>query len=154
MPPEQTSKGLPGKYVAIMLVLLTGIVGALFIYLGPKATQKTPGVIHVGIRYVDEMHISFSKYPKSGPGAVIEFVAPDGSVVFTFEHLKIGRNLMPLENIPNGPYMARLSAPDYKTVEVPIIVEGRMLNPPLDAEFAKGAYAAYNMIGVWFEPVE
>lgn len=145
---------MKGKYVAVILVLLTGIVGGLFIVLGPKATERTPGVVHVGIRYIDEMTIAFSHHPSGGPGATIEFIAPDGSVAYTFDNLVIGRNLMPLEGVPNGPYQARLSAPNYKTVEVPIIVEGRMLNPPLDAEFTKGTEADYNLIGVYFEPVE
>lgn len=142
---------MQGKYVAIILVLLTGIVGSLFIVLGPKATERSPGVVHIGVRYMDEMTIAFTHYPKGGPGATIEFVAPDGSIAFTFENLKIGRNLMPLEGVPNGPYTARLSAPDYKTLEVPIIVEGRMINPPKDAEFQEGTRADFNLIGVRFE---
>ena len=145
---------MKGKYVAILLVLLTGIVGGLFIYLGPKATEKNPGVIHVGVRYIDEMTIDFTHHPKGGPGATIEFVAPDGSIAYTFERLTIGRNLMPLEGVPNGPYTARLSAPEYKTVEIPIIVEGRMINPPKDAALTKGTHVDYNMIGVWFEKAE
>lgn len=145
---------MKGKYVAIILVVLTGIVGALFIYLGPRATEKNPGVIHVGIRYIDEMTIDFTHYPKGGPGATIELIAPDGSIAYTFERLTIGRNLMPLQGVPDGPYLARLSAPDYQTVDVPIIVEGRMINPPKGAEFSPGTHADYNMIGVWFEKSE
>ena len=144
---------MKGKYVAIILVLLTGIVGSLFIYLGPKATEKNPGVVHIGIRYLDEMTIAFTHYPKGGPDAKIEFVAEDGTIAYTFENLRTGRNLMPLQGIPNGPYTARLSATDYKTVNVPIIVEGRMINPPRDAEFQPGTHADYNMIGVRFDPI-
>jgi hypothetical protein len=143
---------MKGHYVAVILVLLTGIVGSLFIYLGPKATEKNPGVVHIGIRYLDEMTIAFTHYPQGGPGATIELVAPDESIAYTLENLKIGRNLMPLQDVPAGPYTARLSAADYETVQVPIIVEGRMINPPRDAEFSEGTYAAYNMIGVWFKP--
>lgn len=143
---------MQGKYVAVILILLTGIVGGLFIYLGPKATEKNPGVVHIGIRYLDEKTIGFTHYPKGGPGATIELVATDGSIVYTLDNLKIGRNLMPLQNVPPGRYTARLSATDYESAEIPIIVEGRMINPPRDAEFQEGTHADYNMIGVWFQP--
>ena len=58
---------------------------------------------------------------------------------------------MPLKDIPNGHYKARLSAHGYVTREVPIIVEGRMINPPKDAELEDGSIADYNLIGVRFE---
>lgn len=136
------------------LIILTGIVGGLFIVLGPQATEKSPGVVHVGIRYVDERSLEFNKYGKTGPGATIELVNAEGTVAYTHENLNIGRNLMPLQGLPDGLYAARLSAPGYKTREVPVIVEGRMLNPPEDAMFEKGTHAAYNMIGIWFDPKE
>jgi hypothetical protein len=141
-----------GKYVAIGLVVLTAIVGSLFIYLGPKATGKTPGILHVGIRYANENSLAFTRYSKTGPGARIEFVAADGSIPHSFDNLKIGRNLVPIKNLTDGPYTARLSAEGFRTVEVPVIVEGRMLNPPNDAQFAHGTHADYNMVGVRFEP--
>ena len=143
---------LKGGLVVALLVLLTGIVGMLFIVLGPKATEKSPGVVHVGIRYSNEMSLQFNQYGKSGPGAKIEIVNPQGEVVYTHENLQIGRNLMPLQDIDNGPYTARLSAPGYQQREVPIIVEGRMINPPKDIELEKGLFADYNEIGVRFEP--
>jgi hypothetical protein len=141
-----------GKYIAVGLVLLTAIVGTLFIYLGPKATQRTPGVIHVGIRYLNEGTFDFLRYGKHGPGATIQLVASDGEVVYEFSDLKIGRNLIPLDGVKNGNYTARLSSNDYLTTEVAIIVEGRMLNPPKGIEFEPGTHADYNMIGVWFKP--
>jgi hypothetical protein len=58
---------------------------------------------------------------------------------------------MPLKDVSNGPYIARLSAPGYKSREVPIIVEGRMINPPRGAQLEDGTLADYNMIGVRFE---
>ncbi len=145
---------LKGGLVVALLLILTGIVGALFIVLGPKATEKSPGVVHIGVRYSDEMSLAFNKYGSNGPGATIEIVAPDGTATYTHANLGIGRNLMPLQDIPNGAYTARLSAPGYYTRELPIIVEGRMINPPKDAEFERGTTADYNMIGVRFEPVE
>ncbi len=149
------AEGIPGKYVAIGLLILTSIVGGLFIYMGPRAIRKTPGIVHVGIRYSNEMSMAFTQYPSGGPGAKIEFIAPDSTVAYTFEGLKIGRNLVPIgpRILPSGPYTARLSAPGFRTAEVPVIIEGRMLNPPKDAEFAPGTHADYNMVGVRFEPI-
>ncbi len=147
---------LKGYYVAIALVILTGVVGMMFIVLGPQATEKSPGVLHVGVRYVDENSIAFSRFDKSGPGALLEFLDSSGVVVYEVADLKIGRNLVPIEteNLPSGPYTARLSAPEYQAVTVEVLVEGRMLNPVKGKEFAAGAHADYNMIGVRFRPVE
>ena len=142
---------LKGGLVVALLLLLTGIVGTLFVVLGPQATEKSPGVIHIGVRYANERSLEFNQYGKSGPGATIEIVATDGKVVYTHENLQIGRNLMPLKDIPNGRYMARLSAPGYVSRELPIIVEGRMINPPKDAKLDDGSIADYNLIGVRFE---
>lgn len=145
-----------GKYAVISLFVLTGVVGTLFMVMGPQATEKSPGVLHLGIRYLDESSMRFAQYPKSGPGAVIEFINIDDRVVYRFENLKIGRNLVPIEpdNIPSGRYTARISAQDYQSVELPVIIEGRMLNPPLDAEFEPHTHADYNMIGVRFQLAE
>ena len=142
---------LKGGLVVALLLLLTGIVGTLFIVVGPQATEKSPGVIHIGVRYANERSLEFNQYGKSGPGARIEIIAPEGKIAYTHENLQIGRNLMPLKDIPNGSYMARLSAPGYLTRAVPIIVEGRMINPPKDAKLADGSVADDNLIGVRFE---
>ena len=142
---------LKGGLVVALLLLLTGIVGTLFIVLGPKATEKSPGVIHIGVRYANERSLEFNQYGKNGPGATIEIVAADGKVAYTHKNLQIGRNLMPLKDIPNGQYTARLSAPGYVSRELPIIVEGRMINPPKDAKLDDGSIADYNLIGVRFE---
>lgn len=142
---------LKGGLVVALLISLTGIVGTLFIVLGPKATEKSPGVVHVGVRYRDEMSLAFNQYGKSGPGAKIELISAKGDVVYTHENLQTGRNLMPLQGIEGGPYTARLSAPGYQTREIPIIVEGRMINPPKDLQLEKGLLADYNMLGVRFE---
>ena len=141
-----------GRFVVVLLLVLTGVVGMLFIALGPQATERSPGVVHVGVRYANEMTIEFNQYGKTGPGATIELVDPSGEIAYTFENLKIGRNLLPLRDVPSGPYTARLSALGYKAREVPIIVEGRMLNPPKDAVLEPGTIADFNMIGVRFEP--
>ena len=147
---------LKGYYVAIALFLLTGIVGLMFIVLGPQATEKSPGVLHVGVRYIDENSIAFSRFDKSGPGAQLEFLDATGAVVYQVAALKIGRNLVPIEpeQLPGGQYTARLSAPEYQTTSVEVLVEGRMLNPVKNAEFPPGLHADYNMLGVRFCPVE
>ena len=103
------------------------------------------------MRYANERSLEFNQDCKSGPGATIEIVAADGKVAYTHENLQIGRNLMPLKDIPNGHYTARLSAPGYETRELPIIVEGRMINPPKDAKLEDGSIADYNLIGVRLE---
>ncbi len=144
---------LKGKYVVFTLFLLTGIVGALFILLGPRATERSPGVLHLGVRYADEMTIAFTQYPKGGPGAMLELLNAAGEKVFAFENLKIGRNLVPIQGIPTGDYTARLTAPGYRTRELPVRIEGRMLNEIRGVEYARGTMADYNMIGVQFEPV-
>lgn len=142
---------LKGWLVVALLFVLTATVGGLFVILGPKATERSPGVVHIGIRYANERSLEFNQYGKNGPGAKIELVAPDGSIAFSFSDLRIGRNLMPLKDISDGPYIARLSAPEYKTHEIPMQVEGRMMNPSKDAKFEDGTLADYNMIGVRFE---
>ena len=93
----------------------------------------------MGIRYLDESSMRFAQYPKSGPGAAIEFIDAHGTAVYRFERLKIGRNLVPIElnQIPSGNYTARISARDYQTVELPVVIDGRMLNPPLGATFPR-----------------
>ena len=91
-----------GPFVVVLLLTLTGVVGTLFIALGPQATERSPGVIHVGVRYANEMSIEFNRYGKTGPGATIELIASGGGIAYTFENLKIGRNLVPLQDIPKG----------------------------------------------------
>jgi hypothetical protein len=50
---------LKGPIVVAMLLILTGIVGSLFIALGPNATERAPGVVHIGVRYANEMSLTF-----------------------------------------------------------------------------------------------
>ena len=151
---EMRNSGVPGIYIVICLVVLTAIVGSLFIYLGPKATGKSPGVLHVGIRYSNENTIDFMRYGKKGPGARIEFIAEDGSIPYSVDDLSVSRNLVPIKNLTDGPYTVRLSAKGFHSVELTMIAEGRMLNPPPDVQFELGTYADYNMIGVRFEKIE
>jgi hypothetical protein len=145
---------MKGPLVVGILLALTAVVGTLFMTLGPQATERSPGVLHVGVRYANEMSFEFNQYGKTGPGARIELADSAGSIVFTFDDLSIGRNLVPLQDVPSGPYTARLSAPGYETRELPVVVEGRMLNPQKDAVLPDGTIADYNMLGVRFEPIQ
>lgn len=151
---EMKNSGVPGMYIVICLILLTAIVGSLFIYLGPKATEKSPGVLHVGIRYSNENTIDFMRYGKEGPGARIEFIAEDGSIPYSVDDLSVRRNLVPIKNLTDGPYTVRLSAEGFHSVELTMIAQGRMLNPPQNTQFESGTYADYNMIGVRLEKIE
>ena len=145
---------ISGIYIVLGLLGLTAIVGSLFIYLSPKATEKSPGVLHVGIRYSNEKTIDFMRYHKQGPGAKIEFIAPDGTLVYSADNLGLGRNLVPIKDLENGSYRVRISAEGFNAVELTMIAEGRMLNPPSDAQFEKGTFADYNMIGVLLDKIE
>ena len=140
-----------GSLVVSLLLMLTALVGGLFIVLGPKATERSPGVVHIGVRYANEISFECNQYSKNGPGATIELVTADNKVVYIYSNLRTGRNLMPLKDVADGPYIAKLSAPGYQTREVPIIVQGRMINPPKGAQLEDGTLADYNMIGVHFE---
>jgi len=144
---------LKGNYVVAALIVLTCFVGGLFIVLGPKATEKNPGVLHVGIRFADERSIEFTRFSLGGPGARIEFINNKGELLYHYDNLKIGRNLVPIEpdNLPSGRYLARLSADEYKSVDFQVIIEGRMLNPAPSEKLSKNVRVRYNMIGVRFE---
>ena len=124
--------------------------------LGPKATEKNPGVLHVGIRFADERSIEFTRFNLGGPGARIEFINNKGELSYQYDNLKIGRNLVPIEpdNLPSGRYTARLSADEYKRVHVQVIIEGRMLNPISNEKISNNVRVDYNMIGVRFEPLK
>lgn len=153
-PNKEENLDIPGAYIVVCLIVLTGIVGSMFIYLGPKATEKSPGVLHVGIRYSNENTIDFLRYGKKGPGAQIDFIASDGSIPYSVNNLTIGRNLVPIKNLTDGTYTVRLSAEGFQTIELTMVAQGRMLNPPKDAQFEPGTFADYNMIGVRFEKIE
>ena len=147
---------LKGNHVVAALIVLTCIVGGLFIVLGPKATEKNPGVLHVGIRFADERSIEFTRFSLGGPGARIEFINNKRELSYQYDNLKIGRNLVPIEpdNLPSGRYIARLSADEYKRVHVQVIIDGRMLNPISNEKISNNVRVDYNMIGVRFEPLK
>ncbi|PDH29102.1 MAG: hypothetical protein CNE95_05250 [Puniceicoccaceae bacterium MED-G30] len=142
-----------GNLVVLALLILTGSVGALFILLGPNATERSPGVLHIGIRYDDEAAMRFARYGKNGPGARLDFINAEGQPVYFVEKLNIGRNLVPIgpAKLPNGSYVARLQAPGYKPVDIPVMTEGRMLHPKEDTPLPDNVYGEYNLIGVRLE---
>jgi hypothetical protein len=141
---------LRGAYVVAVLLALTAVVGALFIHLGPRATAKASGVIHVGLRYADEATIDFLRYGKNGPAATLRLIGPGGGILLEAGDLRLGRNLVALDGLPDGPATARLEAPGHAPVELPVRIEGRMLRPVRDAALPRGCLVDDNMIGVRF----
>ena len=125
-----------GKFVVFSLIVLTGIVGALFIYMGPKALQTNPGVFHIGIRYADEFGIEFTRYPKGGPGASLEIISSEGELIGRFDKLVMGRNLIPIDSTQYsaGNYLLRISANDYKVQSIPAKLEHKTFLPIFDAQ--------------------
>ena len=124
-----------GKFVVFSLIVLTGIVGALFIYMGPKALQTNPGVFHIGIRYADEFGIEFTRYPKGGPGATLEIISSEGELVGRFDKLVMGRNLIPIDSTQYsvGNYLLRISANEYQVQRIPAQLEHKTFSPTFDA---------------------
>lgn len=120
-----------GKFVVFSLIVLTGIVGALFIYMGPKALQTNPGVFHIGIRYADEFGIEFTRYPKGGPGATLEIISSEGELIGRFDKLVMGRNLIPIDSTQYsaGNYLLRISANDYQVQSIPAQLEHKTFAP-------------------------
>ena len=140
---------LKGNLVVLLLLILTGSFGALFIILGPKATERNPGVLHLGVRYDDESAMRFARYGKSGPGARVDFIDSEEQTFYSVENLKLGRNLVPIgpDQLPPGLYTARITAPGYQATDISVETEGRMLNPQKDAPLPDNARADYNLIG-------
>ena len=86
-----------GKFIVICLFLATSCIGFMFIRLGPTALKSSPGVFHLGIRYADETSISFTKYPKGGPGANLILKDINDKTIDIFGDLKTGRNIIPIK---------------------------------------------------------
>ena len=124
-----------GKFVVFSLIVLTGIVGALFIYMGPMALKTNPGVFHLGIRYADEFGIEFTRYPKGGPGATLEIINSKGELIGRFDKLVMGRNLIPIDSTKykEGTYRLRISANDYQVQIIPAQLEHKTFSPTSDA---------------------
>jgi hypothetical protein len=124
-----------GKFVVFALIILTSVVGALFIYMGPKALKTNPGVFHLGIRYADEFGIEFTRYPKGGPGAVLEIINSKGQSIERFEGLVMGRNLIPIDGtkFPDKTYSLKISANDYHAQIIPAQLENKTFSPTADA---------------------
>lgn len=121
-----------GKFVVLALVLLTAVVGALFVTLGPKALKTSPGVFHLGIRYADELSMDFTRHPKGGPGARLQIFDAEGRQVLEQLDLPIGRNLIPLNReqlIEGADYLLQIDAEAYTSLYIPATLSGRSLNP-------------------------
>ena len=128
-----------GKFVVFSLIVLTSIVGALFIYMGPKALETNPGVFHLGIRYADEFGIEFTRYPKGGPGATLEIINSRGELIGHYDKLVMGRNLIPIDSTQytEGDYILRISANDYKIQSIPAQFEHKTFSPIFGAQTLK-----------------
>ncbi len=124
-----------GKFVVLSLFVLTGIVGALFVYIGPKALQTNPGVFHLGIRYADEFGMEFTRHPKGGPGALLEIIDSLGQTIERFEGLVIGRNLIPIDasRLSQDSYLLRVSANGYHQQVIPAKLINKTLSPTMDS---------------------
>ena len=154
-----------GKFVVFSLFLLTCIVGALFIYIGPKALQTNPGVFHLGIRYADEFGMEFTRYPKGGPGALLEIIDSKGQIIEEFDGLVIGRNLIPIDSskFTEDSYLLQVSASDYYTQKIPAKLAKKTLSPTTDSitlnknsESIEGFYDftfTDNLLGIRLYPV-
>ena len=125
-----------GKFVVFALIVLTSVVGALFIYIGPKAIETNPGVFHLGIRYADEFGVEFTRYPKGGPGAVLEVMNLEGQLIERFEGLVMGRNLIPIETskFHEDRYNLKVSAKDYYPQIIPAVLNNKTFSPTTDAK--------------------
>ena len=143
---------LKGKWVVLLILVLTGIVGGFFIALGPRATAKRPCVLHVGLRYENEQTIDFLRYGKDGPAATLELLRlPEGDIALRMENLRLGRNLVPVDDLRTGRYRVRLTAAGFRTVELPVRIEGRLLRPVETFDPGPGRLVDTNVIGVRFE---
>ena len=123
-----------GKFVVFSLIVLTSAIGALFIYMGPKALETNPGVFHLGIRYADEFGIEFTRYPKGGPGAVLEIIDSTGQLIERFDGLVMGRNLIPIDSskFQEDIYRLKISAKDYYSQTITAELEGKIFSPTVD----------------------
>ena len=154
-----------GKFIVFSLIVLTAIVGALFIYIGPKALQTNPGVFHLGIRYADEFGIEFTRYPKGGPGATLEIISSKGELIGRFDRLVMGRNLIPIDSkqYNSGKYFLKISAKDYHLQIIPALLENKTFSPLLDSKTLnekndnKGTFYDFsfrdNLLGVRLYPI-
>ena len=145
-----------GKYIVFSLFLLTAIIGASFIYLGPKALQTNPGVLHLGIRYADEFSIDFTRFPKGGPGAVLEIYDENQVLIDRYENLSMGRNLIPIdpEKFKHRLYSFHISAPSYKSVQIEVQNQNRILSAINNHTEKENVLIEPNLLGVRLEPIE
>tara|TARA_X000000368_G_scaffold323959_1_gene261023 strand:+ start:127 stop:645 length:519 start_codon:yes stop_codon:yes gene_type:complete len=121
-----------GKYVVLSLFALTFFVGAFFVFLGPKALNTSPGVLHLGIRYSDERSVDFTRHPKGGPNAKLIVSDLNGKVINVYDYLKLGRNLIPIkQNIYTNHTDVRLLlvADGYKAIALDAMIIGRTIKP-------------------------
>jgi len=153
--PRAGAAEVSGKQVVVLICLLTAIGGALFLYLGPKATERRPGLLHLGVRYANEGSRDFLRYGGGDPATRVAFYsipATEDEPVFARKDLERGRNLVPLEAVPDGNYVVRAEAEGFGAEEFFITVEDGRTRPIEDFPVPDDGHVARNMIGVRFEP--
>ena len=145
-----------GKHIVFSLFLLTAIIGASFIYFGPKALQTNPGVLHLGIRYADEFSIDFTRFPKGGPGAVLEIYDQNRILIDRHENLSMGRNLIPIDpkKFKDTLYSLHISSPSYKSVYIEVQNQNRILSARNNHTEKENVLIEPNLLGVRLEPIE
>ena len=139
-----------GKTIVFTLFLLTAVLGALFIYFGPKAIETNPGVLHLGIRYSDEFSVDFTRFPKGGPGAVLEIFDAQEQLIARYENLTMGRNLIPIstEKFKNQRYTLKISAPTYESITIKANNNERVLRPINSQQKLDNLIFEPNLIGI------
>ena len=139
-----------GKIIVFTLFLLTAVMGALFIYFGPKAIETNPGVLHLGIRYSDEFSVDFSRFPKGGPGAVLEIFDAKEQLIDRYENLPMGRNLIPISigKFKNQRYTLKISAHSYESIMIKANNEERVFRPAASQEQLDNLIFKPNLIGI------
>lgn len=139
-----------GKYIVFSLFLLTSIFGSLFIYMGPKVLETSPGVLQLGIRFSDEFSVAFTQHPKGGPGASLEIFDSEGRLIASHTKLIVGRNLIPIDqDLYNSQiYTFKISSPGYETVILKAENDSRLFNPLDGCEMPNDVSFKPNLLGM------
>jgi hypothetical protein len=139
-----------GKYIVFSLFLLTSIFGSLFIYMGPKVLETSPGVLQLGIRFSDEFSVAFTQHPKGGPGASLEIFDSSGRLIDSHTKLIVGRNLIPIDQdlYNNQIYTFKISSPGYETVILKAENDSRLFKPLEGYEMPHDVSFKPNLLGM------
>lgn len=155
MTDSRSSREIRGPFVVAALVLLTAVVGTLFIVLGPRATERHPGVLHVGVRYANEGTADLLRYNDGRPVTrFLLYTDSPGDPLLLQEGLGVGRNLVPIKQVASGDYVARVEADGFHPAEFAVRIEGRLVLPVAGADYPEDSVVDRNLIGVRLLPVD